>query len=288
MAGNDYARSINYAIIAAATTFGSNIYNIGYSIWCISRQNLANALKKTIRIIPFLKNAGMVTPINQHKVKPSLKEFDTANDILNTLAILTAIVATSMVLFGKVIIKPENMSGDLYQLIKPVGYFIFIISVYLIFKFRKNQKAESPIEEIIEEEKFFRNQKMWVTWLSLLLSGIAILMAAESMVKAIEVFSVITHIPSVITGVAAGIIGCLGEMIVIHNYTINPKGKIGDAVVGVAMDNIVTTMGAAIVAIMGGIFLGGNALILIFVLILTLNSTLIWQISRLKNYFLKV
>jgi len=160
MAGNDYARSINYAIIAAATTFGSNIYNIGYSIWCISRQNLANALKKTIRIIPFLKNAGMVTPINQHKVKPSLKEFDTANDILNTLAILTAIVATSMVLFGKVIIKPENMSGDLYQLIKPVGYFIFIISVYLIFKFRKNQKAESPIEEIIEEEKFFRSQKM--------------------------------------------------------------------------------------------------------------------------------
>jgi hypothetical protein len=37
---------------------------------------------------------------------------------------------------------------------------------------------------------------------------------------------------------------------------------------------------------MGGIFLGGNALILIFVIILALNSILIWQISKLKNYFL--
>jgi hypothetical protein len=73
----------------------------------------------------------------------------------------------------------------------------------------------------------------------------------------------------------------------VHNFTINPKGRIGDAVVGVAMDNIVTTMGAAIVAIMGGIYLGGNALILIFVLILTLNSTLMWQISKLKNFYLK-
>jgi hypothetical protein len=54
-----------------------------------------------------------------------------------------------------------------------------------------------------------------------------------------------------------------------------------------AMDNIVTTMGASIVAIMGGIFLGGNALILIFVLILTLNTTLIWQIAKLKNFYLK-
>jgi len=70
------------------------------------------------------------------------------------------------------------------------------------------------------------------------------------------------------------------------NFTVNPKGRIGDALVGVAMDNIVTTMGASIVAVMGGIFLGGNALILIFVIILALNSVLIWQISKLKNYFL--
>jgi len=49
------------------------------------------------------------------------------------------------------------------------------------------------------------------------------------------------------------------------------------------MDNIVTTMGAAIVAIMGGIFLGSNSLILIFVIILTTNTLLIEQISKLKN-----
>ena len=50
------------------------------------------------------------------------------------------------------------------------------------------------------------------------------------------------------------------------------------------MDNIVTTMGASIVAMMGGIFLGGNALILIFVVILSLNTLLISQISKLKNF----
>ncbi|MFH1838036.1 MAG: hypothetical protein ABH808_00855 [Candidatus Kuenenbacteria bacterium] len=81
----------------------------------------------------------------------------------------------------------------------------------------------------------------------------------------------------------ARLIGCFGEMIVIHNFLINPKGHIGDAVVGVAMDNIVTTLGASIVAIMGGIFLGGNSLILIFIIILTANTFLIEQISKLKN-----
>lgn len=287
VAGTDYTKAINFAIIAAATTFGSNIYNIGYAIWCINRQNLANGINKTIRIIPFLKNAGMVTPINQHKTKPALKEFDTANDILNTLGILTAIVAMSMVLFGKVSVRPENITGDLYQLIKPIGWMIFVLAIFLMYKFRKTQRVKSPVEEIIKDEKFFRHQKIWVTWLSLLMAGGAILMAAESMVRAIEVFSIITKIPSVVSGVAAGLIGCLGEIIATHKHTVNPTGRIGDAVVGVAMDNIVTIIGASIVAIMGGIFLGGNALILIFVLILTLNSTLIWQISRLKNYFLK-
>jgi hypothetical protein len=67
------------------------------------------------------------------------------------------------------------------------------------------------------------------------------------------------------------------------NFSINPKGRIGDDVVGVAIDNIVTTMGDAIVAVMGGIFLGGNSLIVIFMIILAGNTILIQQISRLKN-----
>ena len=106
------------------------------------------------------------------------------------------------------------------------------------------------------------------------------------MVNAVKIFSDITGLPFVVTGILAGVIGCLGEIIVIHIFSVHPNGRLGDAVVGVAMDNIVTTIGAAIVAIMGGIFLGGNALILIFILILTLNTILIWQISKLKNNFL--
>jgi hypothetical protein len=108
------------------------------------------------------------------------------------------------------------------------------------------------------------------------------------MVKAIETFCNLTGIPFVIAGVAAGLIGCLGEMLVVHNYTVHPDGRIGDAVVGVAMDNIVTIMGASIVAMMGGIFLGGKSLIMIFVIIFALNSTLMWQIGKLKNYLLIV
>jgi hypothetical protein len=49
------------------------------------------------------------------------------------------------------------------------------------------------------------------------------------------------------------------------------------------MDNIVTTLGASIVAIIGGIFLGGKMLILIFITILAGNTLLIEQISRMKN-----
>jgi hypothetical protein len=121
----------------------------------------------------------------------------------------------------------------------------------------------------------------------LVLAGAAILLAAESMVHAIETFSHITQVPFVIAGVLAGMIGCLGEMIVVHNFSVHPKGRMGDAVMGVAMDNIVTIMGAAIVAVMGGIFLGSNALIIIFVIIFTLNTVLIGQISTLKNFYLK-
>ena len=136
----------------------------------------------------------------------------------------------------------------------------------------------------------FRSWKVYgiTIWIHLLISGVAILFAAEAMIHSVRIFSQITGLHYVVSGVLAGVIGCLGEMLVIHNYTIHPKGRIGDALVGVAMDNIVTTLGASIVALMGGIFLGGNALILIFVIILTLNSVLLWQISRLKNFFIKL
>lgn len=285
---DNYVQAVSFAIIAAATTFGSNIYNIGYAIWCIFRQNIANFKEKEIPIFPFTTKGGEVKPIKDHFSKPELVEMDTAIDVLNFLSIITAVVAVSMVLFGQKE-TPSGMSGDIYQLIRPVGFVIFIICVSILYSFRKAKKSEKhSISADASEGNYFRDKPNFVIWLNLGLAGVAILLAASGMVHAIKVFCDITKLPLIIAGVLAGIIGCLGEIIGMHNLTIHPSGRIGDAVVGVAMDNIITTMGASVVAIMGGIFLGGNALILIFVLILTLNTILIWQISRLKNYVFKI
>jgi len=277
----DYVRAINLAIIAASTTFGSNIYNILHAVWCIYRQNLANIKHQTVLMFPFFKSTGSLKPLGEHNVKPSIKEMDGAIRVLTALTLLTAFVAISMVLFGQV--KNEKIAGDLYQLIMPVGIVLFILCVSVLYYFRKSHRPQSQVKEIIEEERYYDQQGSWRIWLDLALSGIAILFTAESMVKTMEIFSHLTHIPFVVTGIVAGLIGCFGEMMVVHNFSINPKGRIGDAIVGVAMDNIVTTMGAAIVAIIGGIFLGSNSLILIFIIILTANTLLIEQISKLKN-----
>lgn len=281
----DYGLAINFAIIAAATTFGSNIYNIGHAAWCVFRQNMANQKKKKILMFPGIKNMGVVTPMKDHHVRPSINEIDESLDVINMLTVLTAIVAISMVVFGRVANPPDSISGDLYQLVKPVGVAILVLCVLVMYYFRKAKK-KTTVKEIEEEERYYGKKPTSIILLTLVFSGVGILFVAESMVSAVESFCTITGMPFVIAGVLAGIIGCMGEMIVVHNFTINPKGRIGDALVGVGMDNIVTTMGASIVAVMGGIFLGGNALILIFVIILALNTVLIWQISKMKNFFL--
>ena len=279
----DPTRAINLAVVAAAATFGSNIYNIVHATWCIYRQNLADLKNKTISMFPFFKAGGSLKPLVEHKIKPMTCEMDTSIRILTYLTGLTAFVAISMVVFGSVKSEALGFSEDLYQLIWPVGLVLFLLCIFVLYNFRKNSRPESPIKEIIEEERYYDKQKTWRIWLDLILSGVAILFAAESMVRAIEVFSNLTHVPFVVTGVMAGIIGCFGEMMVVHNFSVNSNGRIGDAVVGVAMDNIVTTLGASIVAIMGGIFLGGSSLILIFIIILAANTMLIEQISILKN-----
>ncbi|MFH0856276.1 MAG: hypothetical protein V1860_00060 [bacterium] len=283
----DYSQAISFAIIAAATTFGSNIYNIGYALWCVFRQNSANKNGIAIPIYPLIKSSGTVAPIKDHLQKPALIELDTSMDILCALTVLTAVVALSMVLFGQKP-APANIKGDLYQLIRPVGFFIFILSVAVIYAFRKSKKTEESHNDVEKDEgeEYYRNNKNSIIWLHLLFAGIAIIFAASGMVQAIKILCDSTGLPFVIAGVLAGLIGCLAEMIGVHNMTVNPRGRIGDAVVGVAMDNIITTLGASVVAIIGGIFLGGTALILIFVIILTLNTVLIWQISKLKNYVL--
>jgi hypothetical protein len=279
----DFVRAINLAIIAASATFGSNIYNIFHAVWCVYRQNLADLKSKTVLMFPPFKFGGRLLPLKEHKNKPSTREMDAAIRVLTALTLLTAFVAICMVLFGRVGDYSELYAGDLYQLIRPVGIILFVLCAGVLFYFRKSERPESPIEDIAEEERYYATKSTFRIWVDLVLSGAAILLAAEGMVQSMEVFSELTHIPFVITGILAGIIGCMGEMMVVHNFSVNPKGRIGDAIVGVAMDNIITTLGASIVAIMGGIFLGGNSLILIFIIILTGNTLLIGQISRLKN-----
>ncbi|MBI2426663.1 MAG: hypothetical protein HYV34_02350 [Candidatus Kerfeldbacteria bacterium] len=279
----DYVRAINLAIIAASTTFGSNIYNILHAAWCITRQNIADVKNRAVLMFPPFAFSGKLQPLRKHTAKPTIQEMDGALRILTVLTLLTAFVAVSMVLFGKAREETALFEGDLYQLTRPLGFVLFLFCVGVLFKFRKSHRPESPIGEIVEEERYYASKPTVRIWVDLLLSGVAILFTAESMVRAMETFSHLTHIPFVVTGILAGLIGCLGEMIVIHNFSVNPKGRIGDAIVGVSMDNIVTTLGASIVAMMGGIFLGGNSLILIFVIILTSNTLLIEQISRLKN-----
>jgi len=279
----DYNLAISFAVIAASTTFGSNIYNIGYAAWCIFRQNVANSKNKKVSMYPGLPFGGQLTPFAEHKVKPSMKEVDTALDITNALTILTAFVALSMVIFGKVAVTPDGFNSGLYQLIRPVGFVIMLMAIFVLYKYRKNAREAEIVVDSLEDKNPFTNSSNLIILLNLVVAGIAILFTAEAMVEAIQKICELTGLATVVAGVAAGLIGCLGEMIVIHNFSVNPKGRIGDAIVGVSMDNIVTLLGACIVAIIGGIFLGGEALIMIFVIIFALNSVLSWQVSKLKN-----
>jgi Ca2+/Na+ antiporter len=282
----DILRAVNIAIIAAATTFGSNIYNVLFSTWCIFRQNISDKKNKIVTIFPFFKNGGKVTPLKKHKIKPTLIEIETAISIIIYLTILTSVVAVSMVLFGQVQ-APAGFKGTLYQLIRPIGVFILLLCILILYHFRKNKRPKSLVPEIAEEERYYAKKSGFRIFFDLILAGIAILFTAEAMVKAVENFCLITRIPFVLAGVLIGVIACLGEMMTIYQFVINPKGRIGDAVVGIVMDNVLTILGASIVAIMGGIFLGSNSLILIFVIVLMSNTLLIGQVSKLKDTLLK-
>jgi hypothetical protein len=278
-AGTNQVLAIQYAIVAASTTFGSNIYNIAHAAWCILRQNQANAKKVDVKMFPLI-GGGIVQPLEKHHIKPKVIEINTAIAVLTTLTALTTIVVLAMVFFGR-ITPPAGITGDLYQLKWYIGAIMVVLIAFTLYLFRKNYGSHQD-----DETNAFFKFKAIEMWLVLIVAGVIILFTAESMVEAVVVFSEITHIPAVISGLIVGIIGCLGEMMVIHNYTVNPKGRIGDAVVGVAMDNVVTLLGASVIAIMGGIFLGGSALIAIFIVILCLNTVLIWQVSKLKDNYI--
>lgn len=271
----DPAKAIAFAMIAAATTFGSNIYNIGHAAWCIWRQNHADRGGRALPMFPGFPSFGMVTPVALHKVKPKMPEIDVSVRVLTILTILTATVALAMVMFG-------HIGPELYTLVRPAGGALMAICIAIIIHFRR-RGSFSGEESAAEESSTLTSNHPFYLWLALLTAGITIALTATSMVQALEIGSAVAHIPYVLSGALAGIFGCLGEMLVVHNYTIHANGRLGDAIVGVAMDNIVTILGAAIVAIMGGIFLGSTSLIVIFVIILALNTVLIDQISRLKT-----
>lgn len=278
----DMVAAINYAVIAAATTFGSNIYNIGHAVWCVWRQNHADAINRKQLMFPFWRSSGYLIPLRNHAIKPSITELQVAQKVLVALSVLTMTVVLSMVMFGG-LGAVAGQNGDMYQLTRPLGFIVAILSGWLLYVFRQNQRSDVSTTEIMHEKSFFIEQPTFVILLQLILAGIAILFAAESMIHAIAELSLLLHIPITISGVVSGLVGCLGEIIVVHNFSVNPSGRIGDAVMGVAMDNIVTTLGAAIVAIMGGIFLGGSSLIMIFTIVLTLNAVLIWQVGELQS-----
>lgn len=280
-AATDYTRSINLAIIAASTTFGSNIYNILHAAWCVYRQNLADAKNKEVLMFPGIKWGGSCKPIKTHQVKPEKSEINAAMEILMYLALLTTMVAIGMVLFGKVQngFKPIGMDGDLFKLSREIAIVVLLASLVIIFFFRKGK-----INKVQEEENnYYLHKSMLRIWFDLIMSGLIILLAAESLIEAVTHFSEMMDIPLVLTGVITALVGCLGEMIVIHNFSVNPKGRIADALTGVAMDNIVTIIGACLIAIIGGIFLGGDALIVIFVMILFSKAVLMHEIAEMKD-----
>ena len=279
----DPLRAINLAVLAAAATFGSNIYNILHATWCVWRQNLADTRGKNVLMLPFVPSFGTLRPVTEHKMKPTVGEMNGAIRVLIALTLLTAFAAISMVIFGKTDGNIQGITGDMYKLITPVGILLGVLCIATLYIFRKNPRPTQMTPEVLEGESFYSAQPTFRIWFDLVLSGVAILFAAEAMVTAMEVFSHLTHLPFVVTGVMGGIIGCFGEMLIVHNFSVHPHGRIGDAIVGVAMDNIMTMLGASLVATIGGIFLGGSSLILIFIIILTANTVLIGQICELKG-----
>lgn len=271
--------AFSYALIATSATFGSNIYNIGFAAWCLHRQNVSCKKDEEIPMFP-LFGGGIVKPMSRHINKPFVFEFNTSIRVLSALTFLTTFIVMGMVFFGRV--STPYASGDVYQLNGYLGLLVLIFAIGTLIYFRKDHSRSKA-----EPENPFINYHQLLLWATLLVSGVSIFIGAEAMVEALNRFSELTSIPVIFTGVAAGIIGCLGEMMVIYNFTTHPKGRIGDAVVGIAMDNILTIIGASIVAILGGIYLGSNALIVIFVLILMLNTVLMWQVSELKDEYIR-
>lgn len=276
----DKEGAISFAILAASITFSSNIYNSLYATWCVWRQNQADRKHKRLALIPGMPRYGEVKPIHEHEVVPAVAEVDEAEDIINAVSALTVCIAILMVLFGQV---RHNGDGALYRLIQPIGVVMMILCLWIFLHFRKSKRASRAINKKKHHTITRSPNYIAILLFDLFVVVVSVIFAAKSMVEAAHELGVITHMPFILVGTLSGIIGCLSEMLVVHHYTVNPTGRIGDALVAVGMDNVVTILGAMVVAVIGGIFLGGRELILIFMAIMMSNTLLIWQMSKFKN-----
>jgi len=150
--------------------------------------------------------------MSQHQNLPKVKELDAAMSVLSGLSVLTAVVAISMVVFGKVAEVPQGMTGDLYRLVRPMGGVILGLCGGLVWYFRKSERGKNAVEKIAQEEKYYHRQPAVVMWGHLMVAGIAILLVAESMIRAVQVVAEISGIPLVVVGVLTGIIGCMEKL----------------------------------------------------------------------------
>jgi len=134
---SDYERAINFAIIAAATTFGSNIYNIGHAAWCVWRQNLANTSSHLTLMFPHIKSGGHLTPMKDHRKKPLLAEFNTAS-----LGISHCLNHFRRCLYGSlrqgIFSSSQNIRRSLPTL-RPCGMGTFSIMSRYSFSFSQNR-----------------------------------------------------------------------------------------------------------------------------------------------------
>ncbi len=281
----DYYRSVQYGIVAGSTTLGSNIYNILFASWCVWRQDKSNRLKREVLMFPPIKKWGKLTPLSQQELRPSLKEISSSLTLLLILSAITAFVAISVVFSGTIENSSELFQQDIYKFNKGMALFILMACLFFIYEFRKAQLRGNGKDKIDQEgtgSSMFRN------WFSLLVATVILFVSAYMVIEAITRISELTNIPIEVLGMATALVGCLGEMIVIYDFSVHQSGTIIDAITGVTMDNFLTIIGTCFIALIGGIYLGSSAAIIIFIFIMLANTVLIVQTAKLRDEYLAV
>ncbi len=282
-ASGDYYRSIQYGMVAGSTTLGSNIYNILFASWCVWRQDKSDRVKREVLMFPLIKKWGRLTPLSQQELKPTLREISSSLTLLLILSAITALVAISVVFSGIIESSPELFQQDIYKFDKGMALFILMACLFLIYEFRKAQSSSNVKEKTNLEDT---GNSVIRNWFFLLVATFILFISAYMVIEAITRISELTNIPIEVLGMATALVGCLGEMTVIYDFSIHQSGTIIDAITGVTMDNFFTIVGTCLIALIGGIYLGSSTAIIIFICIMLANTVLIVQTAKLKDEYL--